>query len=363
MESANNSIQLHSIIDNALFVVDMREYQVGIYEHFLESEEEEKKKWELSEDESIKLWQPYNHPDAENEAQFSFILGVLAYKLLTKGLPFKGTSITEIREKMRSSHPVQIELLVPGIKKRISSLINRALTLKDVKLTEWADILQVWKNESALNAINEEERLKLQKTAVIIQNKRETLFKRKQFIYRNWKVMAIIAAAFIFIISFAIQPIRNAMEPPITTGMSAEEVVETYYNAIIDMDVEIMEDCIKKGIAKNDINEVTQLFVISRVRKGYEGTSGLVSAQDWNNGVITKLEQGEQVYGIANLVITPSGNLTYNANYIRWYPNIPDDADLNTVLPPIKVYVKDILTLEKEKDVWIIVNLERITKE
>ena len=53
MEDANNSIQLHSIIDNALFVVDMCEYQVGIYEQFLESEEEEKKKWELSEDESM----------------------------------------------------------------------------------------------------------------------------------------------------------------------------------------------------------------------------------------------------------------------------------------------------------------------
>lgn len=53
MEDENNSIQLHSIIDNALFVVDMREYQAGIYEHFLESEEEEKKKWELSEDESM----------------------------------------------------------------------------------------------------------------------------------------------------------------------------------------------------------------------------------------------------------------------------------------------------------------------
>jgi len=318
---------------------------------------------QLSEEEGIKLWQPYNHPDAENVTQFSFILGALAYKLLTKELPFTGTSITEIREKMRSSRSVDIELLVPGIKKNIADLINRALSLKAVKINEWTDILQAWKKDSPLNVINEKERLKLQKTAIIIKTKRENLFKRKQFFSRNWKVMVTIAAVFVFIVSFAIQPIRNAMEPPITTGMSAEEVVETYYKAIMDMDVEIMEDCVKKGVAKNDINEVTQLFVISRVRKGYEGTSGLVSAKDWNNGVITKLEQGEQIYGIANLVVTPSGNLTYDADYIRWYPNIPDDAYLDTVLPPIKVYVKDILTLEKEKDVWIIVNLERNTEE
>ena len=175
--------------------------------------------------------------------------------------------------------------------------------------------------------------------------------------------MATIAAVFVFIVSFTIQPIRNALKPPITIGMSAEEVVKTYYNAIMDMDVEIMEDCVKKGVAKNDINEVTQLFVISRVRSGYEGTSGLVSAQDWNNGVITKLEQGEQIYGIANLVVTPSGNLTYNADYIRWYPNIPEDTDSNEILPPIKINVTDILTLEKVEDVWIIVNLERKTRK
>lgn len=316
---------------------------------------------QLSENEGLKFLQPYNHPDAKSEAQFSFILGVLAYKLLTNTLPFTGTSITEIREKMRSSQPVGIDLLVPGIKKNIAALINRALSLKAVKLKDWTDILQVWQKESAVNEINEEERLKLQKAAAIIQNKRENLFKRRQFFSRNWKVMAIIAAVFVFIVSFTIQPIRNAMEPPITAGMSAEEVVGTYYSGIIDMDVEIMEDCVKKGAGKGDINEVTQLFVISKVRSGYEGKSGLISAQDWNDGVITTINPGEQVYGIANLNITQSDSYVFIAEYIRWYPNIPEDTNPNEILPPIKVNITDTLTLEKVKDIWRIISLERKT--
>ena len=318
---------------------------------------------QLSDNESMELWQPYNHPDAENEVQFSFILGVLAYKLLTNTLPFTDTSITEIREKMRSSQPVEIELLVPGIKKDIASLINSALALKTVKLKDWTVILQVWQKESAVNEINNEERFKLQKTAAIKQRKREKLFQRRQFFSRNWKVFSLITAVLIFVVLFSIQPIRNALEPPITAGMSAEEVVGTYYSGIIDMNIEIMEDCLENGVGKADINEVTQLFVISRVRTGYEGNSGLISAQDWNDGVITTINPGEQVYGIADLEITQSDNFIFYADYVRWYPNIPEDTDSNETLLPTKILVKDTLTLEKIKDVWIIVNLERVTKE
>ena len=318
---------------------------------------------QLSDNESMELWQPYNHPDAESETQLSFILGVLAYKLLTNTLPFTGTSITEIREKMRSSQPVGIELLVPGIKKDIASLINNALTLKTVKLKDWTVILQIWQKESAVNEINNEERFKLKKTAIIKHNRREKLFQRRQFFSHNWKIIVVITAIIIFAISFSIGPIKNAMEPPVTEGMPAEEVIETYYRAIIDMDTEIMEDCLEKGIGKNDINEVTQLYVISKVRTGYEGKSGLISAQEWNDGVITILEPGDQVYGIADLEITSSGNNIFYADYIKWYPNIQDETESLAIVPPIKVFVKDKITLEKLKDVWKIIKLKRETRK
>ena len=319
---------------------------------------------QLSESKSMEFWQPYNHPDAQGKVQFSFILGVLAYKLLTGKLPYTGTSITEIREKMRTSRPVEVQLLKPGIDNNISTLINNALFLKDVKLEDWTKQLKLWQKRGAITTIiSETEHLQIQESAAKKQKKRQKQFERKQFFSRNWKTVAVIVATVALIVSFSIQPIKNALEPPITTGMSAEEVVGTYYSGITNMDVEIMEDCVEKGVGKNDIQEVTQLFVISRVRSGYEGTSGLVTAQDWNDGVITKLDPGEQVYGIADLEITKSDNFTFYADYIRWYPNIPDDTDSNEILAPIKIYVKDILTLEKVKDVWIIVNLERVSKE
>ena len=317
---------------------------------------------QLSEKENIESWQPFNHPDISGEFQFSFILGVLAHKLLTKRLPYTGTSLTEIREKMRSSKPVAIELLAPGINKNIAAIINRSFSSTDVNLEEWINILKHWKNEGAITNISNEEKVKIRKNAEKKQYKRKIQFERKQFYSRNWKTIGAIIAVLVFIVSFSIGPIKNALEPPITAGMSAEEVVETYYSAIIDMDVEIMEDCVEKGIGKSDINEVTQLFVISRVRTGYEGKSGLISAQDWNDGLITTINQGEQVYGIADLELTNIGKSVFQADYIRWYPDISDDAESSEILPPIKVFIIDTLTLEKINDVWIINKLERETK-
>ncbi len=318
---------------------------------------------QLSEEENIEYWQPFNHPDISGEMQFSFTLGVLAYNILTKELPFTGTSLTEIREKMRSSKPVAIELLAPGINKNIAAVINRSFSSTDVNLEEWIKILKLWKNEGSITNISNEEKVQIKKNASKKQSKRKKQFERKQFYSRNWKTIGIIIAVLVFIVSFSIGPIKNALEPPITTGMSAEEVVDTYYRAIIDMDVEIMEDCVDKGIGKNDINEVTQLFVISRVRKGYEGTSGLVSASDWNDGIITNLEPGEQVYGIADLTVTGSVDHIFYADYIKWYPNIQDDTESMVVLPPTKVFIRDIITMGKLKDVWRIISLERKTME
>ncbi len=319
---------------------------------------------QLSESESIRFWQPYNHPDIHGKVQFAFILGVLAYKLLTGDLPYTGTSITEIREKMRTSKPVAVEYLKPGIDDNISTLINNAFSLKEAKLEDWVKQLKLWKKRGAITTtISEHQHLQLQESAEKKQSKRKKQFERKQFFSHNWKTIAAIIAVITFVVSFSIGPIKNALEPPITTGMSAEEVVSTYYNGIIDMNVEILEDCVTKGVGKNDIQEVTQLFVISRVRTGYEGKSGLISAQDWSDGVITTINPGEQVYGIANLEIIKIDESSFHADYIRWYPNIPDDADSNEVLPPVKVFVKDRLTLVKMKEVWIIVSLERETRE
>ena len=51
MKDSSVCIQLHPIIEEALFNVEMREYQVGLHEDLLEWDEETRMKWKLSADE------------------------------------------------------------------------------------------------------------------------------------------------------------------------------------------------------------------------------------------------------------------------------------------------------------------------
>jgi len=316
----------------------------------------------LSDEANMEYWQPYNHPEAQGEAQITFILGVLAYQLITGELPYTGNSLPELREKMRNSRPLKIELLAPGIKNGIAELINGSLNLKDINIDNWIRQLELWNKEGIIIDVSESEKLLAQITAEKKQKIRQKQFERKQYLSKNWKAIAVIAAVFGVVVLFSIGPIKNALKPPMTTGMSAEEVVETYYNGIIDMDVDVMEDCLEKGIGKGDINEVTQLFVISRVRTGYEGKSGFVSAQDWSDGLIKKLNEGEQIAGIADLQIIYLGDSTFRATYIRWFTETLSENNSIQNLQPKKVRYTDTLTLDKIKDVWTIVKLDRKTK-
>ncbi len=318
---------------------------------------------QLPEEEIIKLLQPYNHPEAGKEILLSFVLGVMTYKILTGEFPFTGKTQTEIREKMRRSKPVDISVLKPGIRKSTAEIINKSLSLTLVEIKEWITEFELWKNKGVLTQIPEAEQLRMEKAAAALEKKRQRSFLRSQFFSRNWKTLTLIVIAAALLLAFISQPVRNALEPPITLGMNAREVVETYYRGIMEMDTELMEESVKKGIGKNDINKITQLYVISKVRTGYEGKSGLISAQEWNDGLIKEINPGEQVFGIADLEIRDMGNSRFQVNYIEWNPYMEDNPDPEIIHPPVKTYVKDVITLNRENDIWQITNIERTIEE
>jgi len=318
---------------------------------------------QLTDQESMEYWQLYNHPNNSVKEQFSFAIAVLSFKLLTGELPYTGNSLLELREKMRSSKAIDIKLLLPGINANIAELVNSSLSLKEVDLTRWKHALEEWKKQGPTKKITNEEYQNIKKIADKKRKQLKNKFNRQRFLSRNWKTIGIILSILLILTLFSLGPIKNAMKPPVTLNMDATEVVNFYYQSYSDMNTENMEDCLKKGVGKKDINEATQLYVISKVRTGYEGKSGLVSAQDWSDGMITELKEGEQIAGIANLKVTYLGNSTFQANYIRWFSEALSENDSTGILKPKKVIYTDTLTLDKIKDVWTIVKLERNIKE
>jgi hypothetical protein len=118
--------------------------------------------------------------------------------------------------------------------------------------------------------------------------------------------------------SLAYSVLSNALKPPVTVGMEPREVVELFYNSITELDHDAIEDCVTDGAGKDVVTEATNLFVISRMRLGQEGTTGFVPAQQWKDADTPDLEPQYHVYGIADLAIERVGTAEFVATYEKW---------------------------------------------
>lgn len=174
------------------------------------------------------------------------------------------------------------------------------------------------------------------------------------------------ALGVIALVLFLSAPVKKAMEPPLTMGMSPREVVESYYEGFNTLNQEMMEDSIEKELGKSDITEVTNFFVTSRVRLGYEGESGIVNADEWTRQGRPSLEAGKHLYGTTRLNIEEMGGARFRISYEKWLPGSSEEVDTppDAVIPPKGYEIIDLLTLEEQrKGNWLIVGLDRTVRE
>lgn len=314
----------------------------------------------------LKYREPFNHPDISDEKAVSFFLGVIAYLAFTGELPFTGTSITEIREKIRISRPVDIALKIPGLNTELSGLIMDSLlpSKKQTGIEYWQEIFSGLSIDDVIdNESYNENTDEMQKKALEMARKREKSFKRKQFFAKHWKVITAITAGILITVSIIYPPLKKALEPPITAGLPAEKVVEMYYQGYNSLDVEIMEDCTSSRTGKKDIKEVSGIFVISKVRKGYEGKSGIINAGDWMASGSNPLSPEESIFGLTDIDIRQISEDTFQVEYDRWFTEYSDtEEDSVKSVSPESIHVTDILHLSHNKEAWIIDRIDRKVK-
>jgi len=314
-------------------------------------------------------WNPYNHPDRSGEEGFSFTLGVLSYQLLSGMLPFGSPDEESLYEEMRKQPAVPPEVRIPGLKEEISRIISAALNGGETvpSLGEWEKVLPVWEKEGAVRELSEEELEEHRQKTQHMEARREKHIHRRLFWRKKRTLIAATTAAVVLLLIFISNPVRKALEPPVTMGMTPQEVVESYYSCFETLDQDLMDDCIDKKAGKSDVTEVMNIFVTSRVRQGYEGKSGILSAREWSEQGRPMPEPGTSVYGLTDLVITPRGDSRFLAEYEKWIPGTPpDDGDPSSIQPlyPAGLYVTDLVVLEQQdKGNWLIVSLEREVEE
>ncbi len=311
----------------------------------------------------LRFEDPYKHPDLSGESAVCFFLGVCAYRAATGELPHRSSSLTELRELIRKSRPVPPEFKAYGLKKDVSDLIKRSLNPSSsgkISLDDWVSVLEKAEKEEFFTEKAGTDKAALRKKADMLERKRIKKFKIKQFLSKNGIKLVSAAAALIAAAMILYTPVKKALEPPVTAGLPPEEVVSLYYDSYNRMDVESMQDCVTRSAGRKDINEISGIFVISKVRKGYEGDSGIINAEKWIAEGKKDLTGGENIFGLTDIRIKKISGNSFTAEYTKWITRYEGDRDSgNMRAVPAGIHVTDILHLSKRRRAWIIDSIKR----
>jgi len=308
---------------------------------------------------SMKMIYPWNNPSLGGNSARAFTIATLAYKSITGEEPFPGTDEDEIEKCIGKKNYKSPLMSQPELKEKIVTLIDDSFEGKG-DLSRWREVLEDWLIDGCLNKeINDFEKQKIIDNQNKIENKRVKKNVLSRFFESNRnKILA--AVATLVVLGAIIQaPLSKALAPPETLGMTQKEVVAFYYESIKALDTEALEDCIVKKAGKGDINEVSTIYVTSKVRTSYEGSSGIIDPEQWILDGMNPVIPGVQIWGIAKLKIKQISTDTFQATYEKWSPAPVEDIDDNTPQMPKGHLITDIIHVSLIKEAWKIDELKR----
>jgi len=322
-----------------------------------------------TESERVGAFDTFNHPDLEGERNACFLVGVLAYRVLTGKLPYSAETTEEVHQRIREHRVLPPHLALPGTRIELSDLTVRSLDAEQsASLDEWQRVLERSLSEGVRSEIPAEERIRLEEEGQRFSKSAESGYQRRDFFRKNWRTMAIVAGIVVIVGAVGGTILKNALKPRITQGMSPKQVVSLFYTSMDSFNSQAMQDCVIDGAGKAAINEATNLFVISRVREGYEGTTGYVPAQKWLDEGKPQLPSGTSVYGVADLKIVQSSTGEFTVSYQKWEPvqssgNQPQEGSGPVLMKVQGWTMQDKVYLKDEGKFWAIYRIDHTERQ
>ncbi len=305
-----------------------------------------------------------HNPDLRGEAMLSFALGALLYREITGVFPFQGESSEDIHEQMRKLEILSPAEAAPGISAEASDIIMAALSRARrgaPTLDEWAQSLQAWQKDGAMRRAS---RGGATTTPQAVQR-----FQRRVFWEKNWRTALIIAAVVIVVGAGVGSILKGVLAPRVTRGFTPREVVQAFYSSMNKLDQMTMGACVIDGAGKGEINEVTNLYVISRVSTGYEGRSNIVSAADWDKAGRPPIPPPQTLYGVTGLSVKQEQAEplpVFLVSYDKWTP-LPGGNETASNQPAEPRYdghsVQDRVFMKKDRADWVIFRIDRLRSD
>jgi hypothetical protein len=191
-------------------------------------------------------------------------------------------------------------------------------------------------------------------------------FRRRRFWQRNWRVAAIVAAVAILLGALGGTILKNVLAPRVTKGFPPQKVVETFYSSMNTLDHTTMQACVVGPAGRGEIDEVTTLYVTSRVTQGYEGRSSVVSAAEWDEAGRPPLVPPSSLYGVTGLTVHEEQGAptpVFLVVYDKWNPAPPPDTVGGSVdfVPQSEGHTtRDRVSMKLDRGDWVISRIERI---
>jgi len=300
-----------------------------------------------------RTYEQLNHPDLKDPAaRLSYSLAALLYRLVAGEYPFAADSEEEVHRRTRELRLAPLRLTHPELKPEAAQAVQRGLGRGPgpaPELAEWARLLEGWCADGILREAPAAERRELEAQAARAREASARSYRRAVFWQRHWKTVLIVTAAAAAAGIFSGTVLKNLLAPRSTRGYSPAQVVETFYRSVNELDHERMEDCVIGRAGQGLRDQVVNVYVIGRVRLGYEGRERVISAAEWDRAGRPPVVPPDTLFGITDLEIRLEGgepNPVFRADYLLWAPS----PDTGIASQP----VSERLVLRRHRGDWVI---------
>ena len=293
------------------------------------------------------------------EAGFSLIrqFAQFMYFALTGIKPYEDISI-----RQSGCHDIPLEIykegLFPSLSDETIGFINFVMHAKE------RDQRDIMGNRSACDNLSwfiskassldwsvssiDEATLKARSSEIASSGKSKSLMekiekeaRRKNFWRQKGSIIITASVVFVVVAAILFSYISNLLEPPYTKDMNQVEMIQAFYEAQNNLNVDDLSDALD-GCSAPQESEVINLYVTRQTRSAYEGVSPFIPVDDWIEAGRPAISITSSIYGVTDLEITQTGENSYHVEgtYYTPYPyNEEDQADISTAEDKSLVYV------------------------
>lgn len=182
---------------------------------------------------------------------------------------------------------------------------------------------------------------------------------RRVFVRTRGRTIALIIAGIALVGIIPFQIVRARLAPPVTAGMRPGEIVSTFYDAWGSLDHVFMDDALAKGIGRGIVREVTNVYVVDRVRFAHEMGSELMPVEDW---IAADAPEDSTPYGPLIHEVTTlrqdENEAVFVVEYDLWRPTTQDSSTETGETLLTVVRRREQLTLTPDRSGWQISDLQ-----